>query len=407
MNMYCPNRSAIPGRTTALVVLVVVSITVACSTTENANISETMDGVVRVVVSHAPEPLQAPWKLDEEVAIGVDYGDEAYMLRNPWGIAVMENGTHVVLDSNPLQLRLYDPEGAFIREFGQPGDGPGDLEFRGSYISTLIADGTDRFEYITRWPPRIQIWSIEGRLIKEESLPGTHPFVQGSRPRKFKPFRSGFLGVINLYERQENGPTLTQTYLIQSDWKGSYTDTLASITGSIDMPPIAGMAQASMDYTPEDQYLFTSTGQIYYSGMTEDWIREFDPERGSEIMRFRWEHDADAIPESMVTEYRDRFGEQLAEGIAWMRERVFMIYLAEGPEGEIWVQRTGSADDEGLYTTDIFHSDGVYRGRMRLPFSVSSQVVRGKRLYAISSTEGGAPALIRYRLTPAQQEPPR
>ncbi|MFC1529127.1 hypothetical protein ACFL6R_00240 [Gemmatimonadota bacterium] len=385
-----------------MVVPVIASITAACSTAENVYISETMDGEVRVVVSRAPEPLPAPWKLDEEAVIGVDYGDEAYMLRRPWSVAVMENGTHIVLDSSPLQLRLYDAEGAFIREFGQPGDGPGDLDFRGLYASTLITDGSESFEYITRWPPRNQTWSVDGHLIEEVSLPGTHPFVQGSRPRKFKPFRSGFLGVINLYERLESGGYDLTNHLIQSDWNGSYTDTLVTITGFLDMPPMAGMAQASMDYTPEDQYLFTSRGQIYYSNMTEDWIHEYDPDRKSEILRFRWEHDPDAIPESLITEYRDQFGEQLAEGLTWMKERVFLIYLAEGPDGEIWVQRTGSADDEGLYTTDIFRSDGVYRGRIHLPFEPRSQLVRGRSLYAIGSTEGGAPAVIRYRLSPVR-----
>ncbi len=374
----------------------------ACSQTDESATTVTIVDSVREVVSHAPEPLPPPWNLIEELSIGVDYGDEDYMLRRPWALTVLDNGTIVILDSNPLQLRLYDSDGLSLTAFGEPGDGPGDLVFSGSNGTTMRPAGNNSFEILSNWPIRAQTWNVTGSLEDIQTMPDDHPFLQGRRPRIKWFIGSSLFGVVNDYQRLDSGETEVTTYLLLSDLVGTKYDTLFTFQSYSDMPPMAGMAQASMDYTPEDSYMMTKDGRIYYSKMTEDWIQVIDPESHKIIMRFHWQHEPDAIPESLIQKYTEQFGSSLAEGATWLREHVYMIYLAEGPDDEIWVQRTGEPDQDGLYPTDVFRDNGIYRGRLLLPFQPRLQFIKGRYLYAISSTEEGAPTLVRYRLEPAK-----
>ena len=374
---------------------------VACSDVDDSATTVTMVDSVREVVSHAPEPLPAPWILIEELSIGVDYGDEDYMLRRPWALMVLDNETIVILDSNPLQLRLFDSDGLSLTAFGKSGDGPGDLVFSGSNGTTMRPASNNSFEILSNWPIRAQTWNVSGSLEDIKTMPSDHPFLLGSRPRIKWFIGSNLFGVVHDYQRLDSGETEVTTYLLLSNLVGTKCDTIFTFQSYLDMPTSAGMAQASMDYTPDDAYMMTKDGRIYYSMMTEDWIQEIDPENNKIIMRFHWEHEPDAIPESLIKKSTEQFGSTLGEGAAWLREHVYMIYLAEGPDGEIWVQRTGEPDQDGFYPTDVFRNDGFYRGRLFLPFQPRLQFIKGRYLYAFSTTEEGAPTMVRYRLEPA------
>lgn len=358
--------------------------------------------IPREIVSRAPDPLPAPWRLIPEFSIGVDYGDENYMLRSPWLFTILDNGTHVVLDNSPLQLRIYDSEGVFRQAFGSPGGGPGDLVFSGTNRTILQPAGMDRFKLWSNWPLRVQTWTVEGSLEDIQTIPQDHPLMRGRRPYVLRLLGSDLFGTFDYYQRLETGETEKTTYLIASSLTGSRCDTLFTTKDLYEMPMGAGMAQAAMDHPPDDAYLVTRSGKIYYSRMTEDWIHEVDTAGRGILLRFRWEHEPDSIPESLVEEFTGKFGKDLGEGAAWLRENVYLLHLAEGPDGEIWVQRTGEPDQDGSYPTDVFGRDGTYRGRILLPFEPRLQFIEGRKLYAIGKTEGDAPALIKYRMEPAK-----
>lgn len=386
-----------PERTRTLILVACLGVA-ACSSTDGSHTTVTIKDSVREVVSHAPEPLPPPWRLIEEMSIGIDYGDEEYMLRRPLGLTVLEDGTIVVLDSNPLQLRLYDRDGHYIRAFGTPGSGPGDLAFSGSLATTFRPAGNGQFEIISGWPFRAQTWTTYGSLEEILTMPDNHPFLSGPRPRVLSFIEEDLFGVFNLYERLESGELIATTHLLMSDFSGSKCDTLLTFEGEYAMPPMAGMAQAAMGYTPEDAYLTTTAGRIFFSRLDEDWIHEVDPDRRRILMRFRWEHEADSIPQSLVENFTEQMGKSIGEGAAWLRENVYLFRLVEGPEEEIWVQRTGEPVQDGIYPTDIFRSDGIYRGRLQLPFAPRLRYIDGRIVYAISTTEGGGPTIVRYRL---------
>ena len=95
-----------------------VAVLIRQSTADPLMLQQVAADGVQEVVSRARRPLPPPWRLVEDLVIGVEYGDEEYMIRGPRDFTVLEDGTIVILDDRPVQFRVYSGEGAFIRAFG-------------------------------------------------------------------------------------------------------------------------------------------------------------------------------------------------------------------------------------------------------------------------------------------------
>lgn len=367
------------------------------------------DGV-QEVVSRARRPLPPPWRLEEDLVIGVEYGNEEYMIRGPRDFTVLEDGSIVILDSNPVQLRVYDSAGRFIREFGQAGRGPTDLPSYAVGRGVFRDAGLERFEIWSGWPTRIQTWNIQGEMLSVETMGEDHPLRRGRAPRIIKLSGEGIYGM-TLTVRSPR-PELRQwvTTLLSSSWEASGADTIKVVEHS-EMPFETGWFLEGSGVFPWDDILLTRNGKMYLSSYEDDWIRELDPVSGKELLRFKWEHEPDSFSQMEFDHPNQEFVDNAGKGFEWFQERVSVMHLAEGPGGEIWVQRIvwprGGAGrtfihryEEGTWPTDIFSPSGEFRGRMTLRYEPRTQKMVGDYIYAIGSTDGGASALIRFKPVP-------
>ncbi len=367
----------------------------ACSNDSGAGlVSESVgfDGV-REIVTHAVEPFPKPWVLEEDLVIGVEYGDEEYMLRSPLDYLVTEAGLHVILDFNPAQIRIFDTDGSFVRSFGQEGQGPTDLHRLGR---RLISRSDTTFDI---WGPsrpfRLQSWSVTGTFLDIQSLASDHPMYSNYV------FEWDGVHLFTEVYDYDRSPARRWSNLLNlaSDWDGSRVDTL-SVFSHAEMTREAGMVQASLDYTPGDLTLLTGSGHFLYSQLEEDWIHVLTPGSWQEEFRFRREHEPDSIPDQVIEELiemtPESYREQFTEGGKWMQEHITAFDIAEGPDGEYWVQRTAWTYESDLKLVDIFSADGVFRGQIEVPFHLNRMKMIDGFIYAIG-TSGEAPALVRYR----------
>ncbi len=366
------------------------------------HVEETLEGdSVRVVLTRVEPPYPVPWRLEQDLSIGQAYGDEDYMLGAPWTFTVMDDGTLAILESKPLCFKLYGPDGRFLRTFAQAGDGPGDLQFRGTSTSILMTDPSGNLAYWSGWPIRRQVWDREGRLLQVDTMSQDHPLVEKGRP-----YFSGPLGDRVFAFFVHWGTTPGSHSFWRSGWHGEDPVQLFSVApfnwealGA--ERTLIGFAQAASDYTPMERLLVTRSGKIYFSAMDEDWVREYEAATGRQVLRFRLAVDVpEAISEADVEQMRTKVGKQVGDGLAWWKDHFWAHYLAEGPDGEIWVQRTGGQNADGVWPTDVFTSGGRFRGRLFLPFAPSRMKVIGRTLYALGEGEEAQPVLARYRLRP-------
>ncbi len=347
---------------------------------------------VRAVVDHSRQPLSAPWNCSVTLEIGEASGADEYILRSPFALTVLPGGLIVIEDDRPLQLRVYDSRGGHVSSFGQPGGGPGDLtpgRFR--WVMRPLDERT--FQLWSGWPPRVQEWTVDGELLGVQSLRADHPMVLGTAPLTIGFIDDELYWVARSHRLDHEGRSIGTSHILVGDIQGTAADTLTSIRHE-PMPTEYQLAlQFGLDYAYllDDHILVTRDRKCYLTSWLEDWVTEVDLQRGVPVLRFRWEHEPDAIPVA-VSERMDRqldaaSRDMLVEGLTWLQERVSLLGLAEGPEGRILVQRTGEPVDEN-WPTDVFGPDGRYLDRVLLPVEPRTAVLSGRDLIGLGIRQG-------------------
>ena len=381
-----------------------VALAQGCSNRDReANTGSGSDAVGQILSDDKP-PYRVPWRLTQDLSVGVARGDDHYVLRTPRCLAVMNSGAMVVLDDRPLELRVYDASGNFVRSFGQPGPGPIDLHFRGTKKLLLFAVSPDQFEYWAGWPPLRQRWNLNGELEDVKSFPRDHPIHEFGLPYQY--WRTPDRMYAQIPNNMMKNPADSRTTLM----------VLTGLTGSEQMKVIeipafnwatlgdlripVGMAEAESDYTLSARYLVTHDGRIFASKINEDWVHEYDPAvTGDEVRRFRLALDKPMTLADSDVAPDDR-------GRKWWQENTWQAALAEGPDGQVWVQRTFEPSENGTWPTDVFSADRHFLGRLELAFEPRTMKIKNSRLYGFGFGREGQPVLLRYQYQPVGTHAP-
>ena len=86
----------------------------------------------------------------------------------PSGLAVGPDGNIYVTDSGHDQIKVFSPEGKFLKEWGVKGIRPGDL----NAAAGLAFDAEQRLHEADAANHRVQMFTLEGRFLGEWFLPG-------------------------------------------------------------------------------------------------------------------------------------------------------------------------------------------------------------------------------------------
>lgn len=105
------------------------------------------------------------FNLKEELSIETKEGEEEYMFNRVRGIDVDPRGNIYILDSQSVQVRVFDKNGLFLRTFGHRGQGPGEME-RPMFIQI-----TPDQEVVISDPPtrRLLFFSLDGNYLRQVS----------------------------------------------------------------------------------------------------------------------------------------------------------------------------------------------------------------------------------------------
>ena len=124
-------------------------------------ISETTaEGDVTTVRTISGSVWGGPGRLDEQLSIGVDQGEQPYMFGRIGGVGSYEERLYVLDTSVPV-VRVYDASGRHTSDIGSEGDGPG--EFRSPDGLLIGADG--RLYVRDMRQARITIFANDGEFI--------------------------------------------------------------------------------------------------------------------------------------------------------------------------------------------------------------------------------------------------
>ncbi len=160
--------------TLAATLFVVAAGTAACGAADGGGADggrwqaeTTTEGNVTTVRTLSGSVWGAPARLVENLSIGVDQGEDAYMFGNIAGVAATDEYIYV-LDRGVPALRVYDRQGRYVRDIGEEGDGPG--EFRRPDALLVAPDG--RLFVRSMGQGRITVFTADGEFVETRPLEG-------------------------------------------------------------------------------------------------------------------------------------------------------------------------------------------------------------------------------------------
>ncbi len=125
------------------------------------------DGVVHVVSPAEPSNGSATVQLDEMWRIGGDTDDEDQIFGLISKVLTGPKGDLYALDSQLSEIKVFSPEGEYLRTIGREGEGPG--EFRGAQDMFFLPNGN--IAVLQVFPGRLVVLKPDGEPADDHSLP--------------------------------------------------------------------------------------------------------------------------------------------------------------------------------------------------------------------------------------------
>lgn len=338
------------------------------------------------IVMNAGDGLWGPgdaWTVEQELVIGTAEGEPAYQFGQIAGIDVGEDGRIYVIDQQAQEVRVFSPEGEYVRIIGQGGAGPGEL---GLGAGPVFVTSGDTVVVPDAAQQRITLYTADGEPAGSHQLPMTsgisvkwmelpnHDLVQQA--------------MVMAFPGQED--VEQKNLLIRREPSGAVIDTLVEmpIGGSVSF---AGNTPNITLFESEPMWTLGPDGRLY-TGVNSEYSLETHGPDGQLLRIVRKPFERRTISDSDQADFR-RIVEGLwrdqgmpPEALGVMSQALgfaefYPAYanIMGGPEGSLWVQRIQTPDeireaggtfdiqDMGSATWEIFDDQGRYLGTLEMP----------------------------------------
>jgi sugar lactone lactonase YvrE len=296
-----------------------------------------------------------------------------------------------VLDRSSESVKVFDSVGGFVRAFGRPGKGPGELS--GAVGLGWSPEGN--LWVVDQMNARYDVFDTAGRSLTSHPRPMTMTFTD-SWDGKLD--RSG--RICEPYVLQKP----TRTGIVRFDTTLKAIDTLI-------VPPYEGQTFSGKDasipvpFSPKLAWVVDGQGQLWFGVTSPYRIYRTGPKGDTALVIER--SVADPVP--VTTMDKDTFMVTAKKLEGWLG---FKIDTARFPKtkpafssfaiddaGNLWVEPSVRIDQGRVL--DVFDPRGRYLGRVRSPFPIdlaSHPVFVGDRIYVVGTSPEGAQLVIRARI---------
>lgn len=341
---------------------------------------KTVNGVQVIENPKKPAPPKGAltkMTFKEELTIG-EGGAEEEMFSEISSVVVDDEGNIYILDGKEKKVKVFNPEGTFVREFGKQGQGPGEFNF------PILIQFSNKGELVVEDPvsARIAFFTTEGKFLKNLST-------------------AKALGLaLVVFDSQGNiigqqvvpaGDKLTRDCIkYDSELKPLFTfasiDNTSLLQGKINPFRIVVFYQLGKNDT------------IFYSNPEEYEIKVINSE-GKLIKRILKKHDPIKVTENDKKEFFD----SLPSAAAPVKDRIefpkyypaYQNFLLD-EQGRMFVRTFEKGKEKGEYYIDVFDAEGMYITKILL--KADPRVWKGDKLYAMEENEDGFPTLKCYSI---------
>ncbi len=197
-------------------------------------VTRTDSAGIQIVTNETPAdavPVFATLDSAPSLKLGSLDGPKEEQFGSIVGIAPLSDGSVAVLDGQAAEIRIFGPDGAYLRTVGRKGEGPGELSYPRA-LSALAGDTLAVYDplsgRITRFAPNGAL----GRVARLQSDGPVRPYVtsffdDGSMVGQLRLTRTGQR--LNASDKQTFG--LDSAVLVLSGADGSLQDTIGVFPG--------------------------------------------------------------------------------------------------------------------------------------------------------------------------------
>lgn len=346
---------------------------------------EDMDGIRTVLNPDFPKDGIIRCSLTEELVIGAEEGPEGSVLNRPQSLDVDAAGNIYVMDWGDVELKVFSPEGEFLRKIGREGQGPGEYETGARFeISRdnkiFILSGRQR---------RIAVLDIMGEYINGFVIDGFAPKldIDGRNRVYYSEMLSPEYTLTEDYQKVESSFAL-----FRRDADGENKVKLGEFKDKVSMKKAKKSGAGAVIGGIVSREAYTTCWLVdpldrVYIGYNEDYkIDVYDPDwkllfrfgRTFAPIKHPGYEPGQGTPEfyPAFSEWRMSFDD---EGNLWLEQ-----YMPEGVEERVY---------------DVFSPEGIYLKQVWVPGTIN--LVRGGKAYSLLRTEEEYVVVKRFGMSEA------
>jgi hypothetical protein len=338
------------------------------------------------------------FSLKEDLALGEKERNEKHMFYLLTDMDADSQGNIYVLDSENVNIKVYDQKGRYQRVISRKGERPGELQ---NPVDIYI-DDKDLIYVCDSGNNRISIFNGQGDLVNSinfnEYSAGK---IIGINPQ------GGIILRVDKTSLESSMNFITRVYFINIySNKYKFVKNLYSVSVPIMQhfrKEEKGIA-LTIPYQKELCWTLDSSGNVYIGESQAYEIQVYSPE-GKQIRRIEKEFEPSKVLKPDIENYvKDQFLFNKKERIFWSpivqrqlrvpeHKPVFeKLFFADD---KLFVLRSEKGSKERSLL-DVFDSEGRYSWRMRL--KIRPWTWKNNRIYAVEKGEDGYHILKRYKV---------
>lgn len=401
-----------PARPIAMAALGILLAVTAChdATGSGNGWSGTVDTVAggTVLVRNEAQPILAGasgWRLEEELRIGTQMGEGPGAFGRIGALLADSGGRAYVLDTQAREVRVFGPDGAYLRTIGRAGEGPG--EFKSPAAMGWGPGGVLRV--VDLGNGRVSEFRTTGELEGEHPLPGG--FFISPWPGRFEP--DG--GLVAPVPRSIDGEFSVGLVRYDADMVPGDTLSPPDFDGEPRMFELpsedGGGIKAGVPYAGGVAWDLDASGTFWVARNTARYRIDRIGADGDTLVRIERTFAPAAVTRPEV--------DSAIAGMKWFTDQGGRVDRSQFPErkpaivrlwvsstGHLLVQPTTSAFGSGWSAPaellDVFEPDGRYLTELPLPPGFATAAPRPlfteSHVYAVVRDELDVPYVVRYRL---------
>lgn len=373
-------------------------IPVACSEKmESAASVEVIDGVEHVHNTGTPLYPDRSVTFEEDLSIG---GEDYEMLSRPMNLVVDKEGHIFIADNQDQSIKVFGPDGEFIRSIGRKGEGPGEFSYVG--YQAFIPDG--RLLVMDAMASRLSLFDAEGTYLVSH-----HWTQRNSRPL----YATDSSCVMSEFVFGEGKDPLEERTLFvkKYDFEGNEILNFGEFLAEemkIHRESRAGGGGItfgiSVPHSSHSIFAADQARERLYHCINDEYMIEVFDENGKVIRRLDRPYEPLPFTSEDAEEFRSQYAQsesmkKMVQGVPMPAVKAITPRMLVDEGGNLWVEtyEKKKVDDKDFTAYDIFNPDGFYEAKVWVDVR-PNLFVNGKMYCFHTDKETGYRLVKRYRV---------